>query len=230
MEWLVNVVGAYFSLVSAVIKTWPHYLSTNDPDPLLLLLFSGLGSTLLGGFIFLFWIENMWRRKKYEKEMIEVVPGVSAWEVDRNSLWVQYYHFWFDKYPSNICPYVKHSAFMLFASLLVLFGISNLLFVLLALISSMVYLMAKSFVWFFTNLPELFSTATWSIWSVILTVPSGVTKMGKFAFEQNWVSVLIIFTSVCFLLYLLFRSRSYQVVKLRIKSFKEKNCVPIRIR
>lgn len=144
----------------------------------------------------------------------EVPADTAAITLSKDQFWIKIYHRFWGSYPRDICTYVKRSIFMTAFFLVTGAG------VLLTLISAI----------------PVVSWILWGLSWLMLEIPGfsavilkGIAQGVGYAVSVPITYKLLAALAGLILLVLFFRSQTWRIAKLWIKSKKEKYCLPIRV-
>jgi hypothetical protein len=144
----------------------------------------------------------------------EVPADIAAITLSKDKLWMKVYYGLWGSYPRNLCAYVERSVFM--AILLIVTGTGAIL-----AIAGVIPILCWGILGLLWLIAELPSLAVFALRGIAQGVSYAI-------FMPITYQLLAVLTGlVLFVLFL--RSQTWQIIKLWIKSKKEKYCLSIRV-
>lgn len=144
----------------------------------------------------------------------EVPADIAAITFSKDRLWMRVYYGLWKSYPRNLCVYVKRSAFMVVLFIITGVGASLLLAGVIPILSWSIL----GLFWLITELPGL------SVFAL-----RGIAQGASYVILMPITYKLLAVLAGLVLLVSFLRSQAWQIIKLWIKSKKEKYCLPIRV-
>ncbi len=166
-----------------------------------------------------------WGDKGYEnfiKEPPEVSDDVAGWTVRRDSWWVQWYHYFWDRWPRDICSYFWLS---LVLGVLTVLDAGFLLMLFLCVISIFAWII-KGIAVFILLLPIAFRGFPAFLMMSLQGTGNVIVYVGTVPATYKFgAGILLVILARMFL-----KSNACKVTRLRMKAWKERRCLLIRVK
>lgn len=170
-----------------------------------------------------------WRKCPAEENPPEVSEGLNVWTVDRNSLWVRYYHLYWGMFPRDICSYFLKS---LLATVMGILWIPLAIIMVTSVLSILCWIVYGLWYvgWYYLPLviPHLPEIPGFFLWAIVLMFTGMGRDIYHFVTHPLGYGVMVLAGVIVFIM-IFCESNAYQATRLWIKAKKERSCRRIRV-